>query len=159
MKGIVVLWAFLGLGHLITVDFLLFFLRFPFLTDTAKDLPVFHYLQGVHISFRPIFLASPSFFSAFRAFSLWLGMSCLGISAITAIWLGDWRPAMRRRMAIVHLLLSSSFCALSLWAFFIIPTIASAGIVILSIATIAAKNDDLSLPASTKSPRHQDEPS
>jgi len=142
-RTIVLLWGFLGVGHLLTVDILMFHLKFPFLTDTAKDLPVFEYLAGVHFSFRPIFIASPTFLSTFKGFSIWLGVSCLGICALTQqlkSLIG--RSETRRRLALIHLLLSLGFLVLSVWGFFIVPTAASLGVAIASLILLFGKENE-----------------
>jgi hypothetical protein len=116
---------------------MMFQLRIPLLTYVAKDVPAFDYMNSVRISFRSICLASPSILYSCRCFSIWLGISALGIAWLTRESAGALaQAAKRRRLALLHLALGSSFFVLAIFGFFIIPALLGLEIVVAAFVLL-----------------------
>jgi len=136
------LWMLIGIGHLVAVDILMLLLRVPFLTDVEADRPVLDFLRSHRVAFHPAWLASPTFLASFKGFSIWLGVSCLGQGVLQREYLRNGRTLRElKRLAVLNSLLGGTFCTLSIWGFFVVPTVLSATILLLACAC-ALRLDD-----------------
>lgn len=134
LRLIVALWVIIGIGHLLTVDLLTLALGIPFLIDVARDQPVFELLASVRVSFHGLWVTSPKYLASFKAFSLWLGLSSLGIAALTREL--SQVPAGLRRLAAIHVVLSGGFLGLAVSGFFIVPILVSAAILATALSLL-----------------------